>query len=433
VTRLEEAKPGSPFTIIGWGLALQLALPSAITLVYPALVLRSVGTPAAEIANTLSWTLFALASATVLQSLRRGPIGCGLLLPALSSGLHLAPSLLAIKAGGVPLVAGMTLLGGLSEAVFSYVLRWLRPVFTGAITGLILFLVGMEIALAGLHEIFDEAVKRASSPAGAIPIVVISLLATIGLVIAWEMGTTLVKTFAPLAVFVAAALADRILGHHAAAAALPFVAIPFLPDLGYSFRLELVLPFLAASLASAVRTVGGVKVLHETVRAPGPVRTEGGVRADAAGTVLCGLSGSIGTCVALNSIPAEKAAQTGNPRIAWLVALILCVLGFSPVALGIIAGAPGSAVGPLLIFYGIAMALPGLHEIQKERDSPGFLWQVGIPFLLAFATLAHPGWLQADRTQLPVVVEAMLGSMLGLGLFSALFIRLAVIAASRRS
>lgn len=413
---LKGSKPESPFTAIGWGLALQLALPSAVTLVYPALILRSVDTPAAEIANTLSWTLFALAIATVLQSLQRGPIGCGLLLPALSSGLHLTPSLLAIKAGGLPLVAGMTLFGGLSEAVFSSLLRWLRPLFTSAITGMILFLVGMEIGLAGLHAIFDEAVNRASGPARAIPVAVISLLATFALVIAWECGSTLVKTFAPLVVFATAALADGLLGHHAAApTTMPFVA----------------LPFLAASLASAVRTVGGVKVLHETVRAPGPVRTDGAVRGDAAGTLLCGLSGSIGTCVALNSIPAEEAAETGNPRIAWLVAFILCVLGFSPAALGTIAGASGCSIGPLLIFYGIAMALPGLHEIQKDRDSPGFLWQVGIPFLLAFATLAHGGWLLADAAKLPAVAEAMLGSMLGLGLFSALLIRLAVIAAGK--
>jgi xanthine permease XanP len=415
MTQFEELKRESPFSVIGWGLALQLALPSAITLVYPALVLRSVNTPAAEIANVLSWTLFALAIATVLQSMRRGPVGCGLLLPALSSGLHLAPSLLAIKAGGLPLVAGMTLFGGLGEVVFSYLLRWLRPLFTSAITGVILFLVGMEIGLAGLHAIFDEAVNRASSPAGPIPVAVISLLATAVLVIAWERGNTLVKTFAPLAVFAAAALADGLLSQHTTRpAALPFIAIPFLPDGVYSFRFELALPFLAASLASAVRT-------------------DGGVRGDAAGTLLCGVFGSIGTCVALNSIPAEEAAETGNPRIAWLVAFILCVLGFSPAALGIIAGASGCVVGPLLIFYGIAMALPGLHEIQKERDCPGFLWQVGIPFLLAFATLAHAGWLQADRARLPAVVEAMLGSMLGVGLFSALMIRLAVIAASRRS
>ena len=427
----EESKPESPFTLIGWGPALQLALPSAITLVYPALVLRSVGLPAAEITNTLSWTLFALAAATVLQSRHRGPIGCGLLLPSLSSGLHLAPSLLAIKAGGLPLLAGMTLFAGLSEAVFSCFLRWLRPLFTNAITGLILFLVGMEIGLAGLHAIFNEAVLRAAIPGGAVPVVVVSLAATVALVLAWEKGSTLVKTVAPLVVFATAALLDGLLARHAAIAALPFAALPFLPDAGYALRLELALPFLAASLASAIRTIGGVKVLHETVRAPGPVRTAGGVCADAAGTVLCGLAGSIGTCVALNSIPAEKAAETGNPRIAWLVAFLLCVLGFFPGLLGMIAGASGCAAGPLLIFYGIAMALPGLREIEKDRDSPGFLWQVGVPFLLALGTLAHDGWLQADEAGLPAVAEAMLGSMLSLGVFSALLIRLAILVLSR--
>jgi xanthine permease XanP len=433
MNKLEESKRESPFTVIGWGLALQLALPSAITLVYPTLVLRSVGTPGVEIANTLSWTLFALAGATVLQSLGRGPIGSGLLLPSLSSALHFAPSMLAIKSGGVPLLVGMTLFAGLSEAVFSCLLRWLRPLFTSAITGLIFFLVGMEIGLAGLHEIFDEAVRRAASPGGAVPVIVISLLATVLLVIAWERSGTLIKTFAPLVVFVTVAFVDGLLGQQTPAAASPFVAIPFLPAGGFSFRVELALPFLAASLASAVRTVGGVKILHETVGAPGVARTVGGVRADAAGTLLSGLFGSTATGVALNAIPSEKAAETGNPRIGWLVAFILCALGFFPAALGIIAGASGCTIGPLLIFYGIVMALPGLQEIEKERDFPGFLWQVGIPLLLAFATLAHSGWLQADSAQLPAVIEAMLASMLGVGLFSALLIRFAVIAASRKS
>jgi hypothetical protein len=77
------------------------------------------------------------------------------------------------------------------------------------------------------------------------------------------------------------------------------------------------------------------------------------------------------------------------------------------------------------------MALPGLHEIEKDRDSPGFLWQVGVPFLLALGTLAHDGWLQAGEAGLPPVAEAMLGSMLSLGVFSALLIRLAIVAFSR--
>ena len=427
-----EPKTESPFTPIGWGLALQLALPSALTLVYPALVLRSVGLAPAEITNTLSWTLFALAAATVLQSQSRGAIGSGLLLPSLSSGLHLAPSLLAIKMGGVPLLAGMTLFAGLSEAVFSCFLRWLRPLFTNAITGLILFLVGMEIGLAGLHEIFNEAVLRAATPGGAIPVVVISLAATICARAGLGKGQHARQNrCAPCRVccsgFAGRTFRPPLRGSGPALCRLAISA----RHRATLFASSSTLPFLAASLASAIRTIGGVKVLHETVGAPGPVRTAGGVSGDAAGTVLCGLAGSIGTCVALNSIPAEKAAETGNPRIAWLVAFLLCLLGFFPGLLGMIAGASACAAGPLLIFYGIAMALPGLHEIEKDRDSPGFLWQVGVPFLLALGTLAHDGWLQAGEAGLPPVAEAMLGSMLSLGVFSALLIRLAILAFSR--
>ena len=325
-----EPKTESPFTPIGWGLALQLALPSALTLVYPALVLRSVGLAPAEITNTLSWTLFALAAATVLQSQSRGAIGSGLLLPSLSSGLHLAPSLLAIKMGGAPLLAGMTVFAGLTEAAFSCFLRWLRPLFTNAITGLILFLVGMEIGLAGLHEIFNEAVLRAATPGGAIPVVVISLAATICLVLAWEKGGALLKTVAPLVVFAAAALLDGFFGHHSAAGVLPFAALPYLPGTDYAFRLELTLPFLAASLASAIRTIGGVKVLHETVGAPGPVRTAGGVSSDAAGTVLCGLAGSIGTLCGAQFHPGGKGGgnRQSSHRVAGRIPSLPCSASF---------------------------------------------------------------------------------------------------------
>ena len=114
-----------------------------------------------------------------------------------------------------------------------------------------------------------------------------------------------------------------------------------------------------------------------------------------------------------------------NPDARWA--------GFFLGAHSIVAGASGCTRGPLLIFYGIVMALPGLREIENERGFPGFLRQVGIPLFLAFATLAHAAWLQADYAQLPAVIKAMRASMLGVGLFSAVPIRLAVLAASRKS
>jgi hypothetical protein len=41
---------------------------------------------------------------TLLQGLPRGPVGSRLLAPSNSTGIYLAPSLLAVKTGGLPLV-----------------------------------------------------------------------------------------------------------------------------------------------------------------------------------------------------------------------------------------------------------------------------------------------------------------------------------------
>lgn len=418
-----SGRPAGFLTPTGAALALQLALPSMLTLVYPSLVLRSVNTPPALIASTLAWTLFALAAAAVLQSFRRGPVGSGLLLPALSSGLHLAPSMLAIKVGGLPLLAGMTVFSALGEAVFAASMRWLKPLFTPAIIGIILFLVGMEIGLAGVRTIVTEALGRAG---GEAPVVLLALAGLLILAIAWERGGPLFRTLAPLVVFIAATVADRWI-HPVPPSGLGFVAFPAWPSQGFAFHAWLALPFLAAAIASALRTAGGVQVLHETVDAPGNPRPTGGVAVDAAGTLLCGLAGSIGTCVALNAIAAEKAARLADRRLAWLLALFLAVPAFCPRFLEAIASAPGSATGPLLIFYGLTMALPGLQEIVRDRESPGFVWQAGLPLIFAMGTLALPGWLETLGLSLSPLERAFLGSMLTPAVFAAIAIRLIIL------
>jgi NCS2 family nucleobase:cation symporter-2 len=48
--------------------------------------------------------MLALGIAAILQRLNRGPVGSGLLAPSCFSGAYLAPSLLAVKTGGLPLV-----------------------------------------------------------------------------------------------------------------------------------------------------------------------------------------------------------------------------------------------------------------------------------------------------------------------------------------
>ena len=48
----------------------------------------------------------------VLQAIRRGPIGCHYLAPMVYASPYLAPGLLAIEIGGMPLFWGMTVVAG---------------------------------------------------------------------------------------------------------------------------------------------------------------------------------------------------------------------------------------------------------------------------------------------------------------------------------
>ncbi len=75
----------------------------AIFMVYPLVIGRIAGAPAAEISNTLRLCVLALAFAVLLQALPHGPVGSRRLAPSIFTGVYLAPSLLAVTLGGLPL------------------------------------------------------------------------------------------------------------------------------------------------------------------------------------------------------------------------------------------------------------------------------------------------------------------------------------------
>ena len=114
----------------------------AIFLIFPLLVVKELGAPAALSVNILSTAAIALGVAAVLQGLPKGPVGSGYCCPANYSAIYLAPSLAAAKLGGFPLLFGMTVFAGVVEAALSPILRRLRPLFPPELSGLVIFFAG---------------------------------------------------------------------------------------------------------------------------------------------------------------------------------------------------------------------------------------------------------------------------------------------------
>jgi xanthine permease XanP len=124
-----------PWQVIAIG-ALQLVGVSVPSLLLPVLVASAAGLPVTGITSIVGTTMLVAAAGTVFQ-LFRGRFGCGFPIGTGPSTILLLPGLLAAREGGLALLATMTVLVGLLEAVLSQVITALRPLFAPEITGLI--------------------------------------------------------------------------------------------------------------------------------------------------------------------------------------------------------------------------------------------------------------------------------------------------------
>src|SRR5262245_402726 len=133
-------------------LGLQQVALMAIYLVMVVIVVRQAGASARVAQSAVSMSLIAMGISPGLQAIPKGPIGSGYLAPPVISAIYLAPSVLAVKAGGLPLVFGMTMVAGLFEAMLSRFLPRLRLVFPPLICGFIVAAVGLELGLLGISR-----------------------------------------------------------------------------------------------------------------------------------------------------------------------------------------------------------------------------------------------------------------------------------------
>jgi xanthine permease XanP len=136
-------------------LGAQYAAMSAMYLVLVAIILRHAHVTQSEALGVLGIACVGLAIGTALQSLHRGPVGSGFLAPPVFSAIFLGPSVLAAKTGGMPLVFGMTLFAGVVEVIVDLTIQQLRFVITHVLSGLTVFIVGLELGMVGIGETLD--------------------------------------------------------------------------------------------------------------------------------------------------------------------------------------------------------------------------------------------------------------------------------------
>ena len=145
---VDEWPPAPKLAVLG----LQQVSLVSIYLVLLVIVVREAGASPETARNTLSLAMIAMGVGAGLQAAWKGPIGSGFLAPPVLSAIYLQVSLAAAKAGGLPLVAGMTMVAGLFEALLSRFLHLLRRLFPPVVSGVIIAAVGFEVGLIGFKQ-----------------------------------------------------------------------------------------------------------------------------------------------------------------------------------------------------------------------------------------------------------------------------------------
>src|SRR3984885_12219703 len=418
---LEETPPA----VVTWISALQHVGVCSIFMVYPLIIARQAGLPAEQITNILQLGFLALAIAALLQALPRGPVGSRLLAPSIFTGIYLAPALLAVKAGGMPLVWGMTMFAGLVEVSLSLVWSRLRAFIPPETAGMVVFLVGVIIGLAALRVMLGDG-GMVSGRGAAIAGVSLGTMIALNI---WNKGR--LRLFCILVGMVVGYAISGATGVITAAEVIsvltePLLALPSVSHLAWSFNGAMVIPFAVTGLAAAMSATAVVTTYQRLTDAdwvrPDQRSISGGILGDGLSAVVAGLLGTHGLTISTANVGLVAATGVASRRIAYVIAVILAVGAFQPTFVGVLTIMPPPVMAAALLFTAVFIMISGVQIISTRVLDPRRTLVIGAGMMAFFmvsvvpsAFAGVPQWAQPLVTS-PLVLATLLNLLFRVGI-----------------
>ncbi len=405
VAQQTERPPGLTYSVNEWPplprlamLALQYAVIDAIYLVLVVIIVHRAHVSWSIGVNLLGVACIGLAIGAILQSLPRGPIGSGFLAPPVFSAIFLAPCVLAAQIGGMPLVAGMTLFAGVVELVAALIFKRLRVLITPVLSGLTVFVVGLELGVVGIGETLAVGQEKLPTFPIHVAVAAVTLFVPICLSI-WGRGALkLLCSLCGLTLGMIAAALMGLVGPErlVTVAAAPWLTLPRPTALGLAFDLALVPAFLATGIAAALRTVGVVttcqRINNAAWQRPDMSNIQKGVLADGLANVVGGALGLPGMSVGPSLVSISGVTGATSRVIAFAAALFLLIFGLSPKMSGLFLLVPQAVAGALLVFTSCFMISGGMQIMLSQPVDTRAVYVIGVSTLLALSESVFPAY-----------------------------------------
>jgi NCS2 family nucleobase:cation symporter-2 len=337
-----------------------------------AIVMGQMGCSPELIRNVVSMTMIAGGIATILQALKRGPVGSGYLCTEGTDPSFLSISVLAGSVGGLPLIFGMTIVSGVIECLLSRVMHRLRVIFPPDVTGVVLTMVGLNIVPIMILDFMGVEDKDSPIETANVLVAVVTLAIMAGMSV-WGKGKLrLYSVIVGIAGGYAASILLGVLtpGQMREVVEAPLVSLPDFSHISYSFDPVLVIPMAIVTLASTLKSVASLTMCQK-VNDPDWVRPDlvnigRGTLADGLASIVGGGLGALGKSLYAASVGLTVATGATSRIIAWYIGAIFIALAFLPKLAAVFSIMPKPVMGGAMVYMVCFMIVSGIQMMTSR-------------------------------------------------------------------
>lgn len=379
-------------------LGLQHVFGMSSTLVLPVIIAREIGAGFEAVQAMVCFSMIAAGLGTMLQSIKRGPVGSGYLCPNICGPSFLSVSVQAAWIGGLPLMHGMTMIAGIFEVLFSRIFHKLKSLFPPDITGLVVLMVAVTIIPLASSKFVGIDYMGDAMNVKEVLIASLTLFSMIAFNI-WGKGK--LKLYCILLGLVIGYVLSIVTGILSKSDFNAFLTAPWfsLPGRGvkfldYSFSWALVLPFVIVSLCQSLKSFGNLissqKINDEQWKSPAMKNIGKGLFADGLSVTLGGMLGGMATDTSASNVGLTAATGATSRSIGYYAGGIFICLAFMPKLTTIFSVMPKPVMGAILIFVICFMVISGIQILVSSKMDTRKTFIIGISFVFGLSVIILP-------------------------------------------
>ena len=345
----------------------QFALLGSI-LTLPLVFGRSLGLQQSEQINLVALTMISAGIGVILQTLNRGGVGVGLFVPMHTSSAAFPAMAVAVNLGGLGLAFGMLTVVGVVQLAVSRIIHRLKELIPVEIAGLAVFVIGIEVGLLGLRNIFGIGTyfeyDNLHMTVGLITLGIIIVISV------WASPT--LRAFAVFSGLVIGQFIAILVGiippeDIAAIWSNDLFSIPPIGKFGWAFDWRLIPDFAIVGLALSLNSFGIIVVAQKSYNAvwskPDLEGVKKGLLAEGITNVLTSFLNGI---TQTSSGPAVGLAVTSgivSRIVGYVLGALFILMSFVPPVTYIWNSISAAVIGGILLFIGVFITITGIRVL----------------------------------------------------------------------